>query len=87
MDEWADLCRRLDEAWRGIRPRMKALRVQLSANVRSAHVSLAPLMYGDDYSRHRRSCRVCNPAGNPKPLKVDGREYARRRKNRRRRGR
>lgn len=49
------------------------------------HATMAPAMYGDGYRRHRRNCRACNPAGNPKPLNVDGREYARRRKNRSRR--
>lgn len=55
--------------------------------VARAHATTAPMTYGDAYRRHRRTCRACNPAGNPKPLKVNGREYARRRKNRRRRGR
>ncbi|MEV4672709.1 hypothetical protein AB0K34_13725 [Actinomadura sp. NPDC049382] len=87
IDEWADLCRRIIDAWMGLRPTVKAIGIRLSANVRSAHVSLAPLIYGEDYRRHRRTCRACNPAGNPKPLKVNGREYARRRKNRRSRGR
>lgn len=31
---------------------------------------------------HRRRCRICNPAGNPPPLVVDGAAYARRRKHR-----
>lgn len=52
-----------------------------------AHAVTAPTTYGDDYRRHRRNCRACNPAGNPKPLKVNGADYARRRKNRRRRAR
>ena len=30
-------------------------------------------------------CRTCNPAGNPEPLAVDGREYRRRQKARQRR--
>jgi hypothetical protein len=52
------------------------------------HPAVARLQYGDDYRRHRRACRLCNPAGNPKPLSVNGAEYwrrtqARRRKNRR----
>ena len=51
------------------------------------HAATAPAAYGDEYRRHRRNCRACNPAGNPKPLKVNGADYARRRKNRRRRGR
>lgn len=32
-------------------------------------------------------CRYCNPAGNPRKLRADGREYRRRAKARRRRGR
>ncbi|MFE9099867.1 hypothetical protein [Actinomadura geliboluensis] len=31
---------------------------------------------------HQRRCRLCNPAGNPAPLTVDGTAYARRRKAR-----
>ena len=50
-----------------------------------AHVMTAPATYGDAYGKHRRCCRSCNPAGNPKPLKVNGADYARRRKNRSRR--
>jgi hypothetical protein len=37
--------------------------------------------------QHKRRCRECNPRGNPPPLKVDGREYRRRIRNRRKRGR
>lgn len=64
-----------------------AFATEFAKSVRRSHATLAPLTYGDGYRRHRRTCRACNPAGNPKPLKVDGREYTRRRKNRRRRGR
>lgn len=64
-----------------------AVATELAKSIRRSHAKLAPLTYGEDYRRHRRTCRDCNPEGNPKPLKVDGREYARRRKNRRRRGR
>jgi len=64
-----------------------AFAAEFAKSIRRSHAKLAPLTYGEDYRRHRRNCRDCNPAGNPKPLKVDGREYARRRKNRRRRGR
>lgn len=49
------------------------------------HANLAPMTFGHEYRRHRRRCRACNPAGNPRPLKVNGADYARRRKNRRRR--
>jgi hypothetical protein len=49
------------------------------------HTQLAPRLYGDGYRRHYRSCRLCNPAGNPKTLCIDGSEY-RRRRSRRRRG-
>ncbi|MFC6080976.1 hypothetical protein [Sphaerisporangium aureirubrum] len=41
--------------------------------------------YGDQYTRHRRRCYACNPAGNPLPLTIDGHEYARRRRARARR--
>jgi hypothetical protein len=54
-------------------------------NARIHHARLAPLIYGDTYRRHRRNCCVCNPAGNPRPLKVNGADYARRRKARRHR--
>ena len=59
----------------------KAFKLIVDAN----HPQFALMTYGDDYRWHYRSCRLCNPAGNPKPLKVDGAEY-RRRRNRRRRG-
>lgn len=55
--------------------------------VARAHAATAPIAYGDDYRKHRRSCRACNPAGNPRSLKVNGADYTRRRKNRRHRGR
>lgn len=61
----------------------KALRRTVDAN----HPTFAPLQYGDDYRRHYRSCRLCNPAGNPKPLPVNGAEYRRRARSRRRRNR
>ncbi|WP_181871038.1 hypothetical protein [Sphaerisporangium album] len=40
---------------------------------------------GPQYARHRRRCRACNPAGNPRPLPINGHEYARRRRARARR--
>jgi hypothetical protein len=49
-----------------------------------SHVQIAPRLYGDDYRRHHRICRLCNPAGNPKPLAVNGGEYRRRTRARRR---
>lgn len=55
--------------------------------VARTHAATAPALYGDEYRRHRRTCRACNPAGNPKPLKVNGPDYTRRRRRRRRRGR
>jgi hypothetical protein len=58
----------------------------LLKTVARAHVMTAPATYGDAYGKHRHRCRSCNPAGNPKPLKVNGADYARRRKNRSRRG-
>jgi hypothetical protein len=54
---------------------------------RRNHPTVARLQYGEDYRRHRRACRICNPAGNPKPLKVNGAEYRRRTRARRRRNR
>jgi hypothetical protein len=50
-----------------------------------AHLRLAPMSYGDEFRRHRRSCGICNPAGNPKPLSVNGADYRRRTRSRRRR--
>lgn len=37
--------------------------------------------------RDPRRCRVCNPGANPPPMRIDGHEYHRRQKARRRRGR
>jgi hypothetical protein len=37
--------------------------------------------------RPASQCEECNPKGNPPPLAVDGREYQRRLRNRRKRGR
>jgi hypothetical protein len=51
------------------------------------HPAVAPAIYGDDYRRHRRTCRRCNPAGNPKPMPVNGAEYQRRTRSRRHRNR
>jgi hypothetical protein len=31
-------------------------------------------------------CRTCNPGGNPKPMRIDGHDYHRRMKARKRRG-
>lgn len=60
---------------------------QLTRVVDRQHVVLAALVYKDDLRAHRRSCRTCNPHGNPKPLAVNGAEYHRRRKARTRRNR
>lgn len=38
-----------------------------------------------DRREHRRHCPVCNPRGYPKPLRVNGADYQRRRNNRRKR--
>jgi hypothetical protein len=51
------------------------------------HAKLAPLLYMGEYRRHRRTCRLCNPNAGPKPLPINGAEYARRRKARTRRNR
>lgn len=64
---------------------VRAVRDAAQAVTNQRHPKIAPRLYGEDYRRHRRSCRLCNPTGNPKPLKVDAGEY-RRRRNRRRRG-
>jgi hypothetical protein len=52
--------------------------------IEANHPSFARMTMGDDYRRHRRACRLCNPSGNPKPLKVNGAEYRRRTRSRRR---
>jgi hypothetical protein len=36
--------------------------------------------------KHKQQCPKCNPGGNPGPLAVDGHEYQRRLRNRRKRG-
>ena len=47
---------------------------------------LAALCTGrHERSRDRARCPKCNPAGNPRPLAVNGHEYRRRQLNRRRR--
>jgi hypothetical protein len=51
------------------------------------HPRLAPLVYGNDFRRHRICCTLCNPAGNPKPLTANGADYRRRTRARRRRNR
>lgn len=84
VSDFVDHVRRQGEA---LMRAFGAFATGFAKSIRRSHAKLAPLTYGDDYRRHRRTCRDCNPAGNPNPLKVDGRDYARRRKNRRRRGR
>jgi len=59
----------------------------INRSVGHVHTSIAPMHYGDDYRRHRRGCRLCNPPGNPKPLAVNGAEYRRRTRARRRKNR
>lgn len=71
----------------GLLAAMRMVAAHVSKTIRHVHVGTAPLAYGDDYRRHRRRCRFCNPAGNPKPLTVDGADYHRRRKNRNKRRR
>lgn len=61
----------------------KALQQVVVAN----HPSFARMTMSDDYQKHRARCRLCNPAGNPTPLKVNGAEYRRRTRARRRRNR
>lgn len=62
----------------------KVLRRTVYAN---HHPVFAPTVYGDGYRQHYRSCCLCNPAGNPKPLPLNGTEYRRRTRSRRRRNR
>jgi hypothetical protein len=76
---------RVRAQWEGFVRAVAPLAKQFARASEATHVAVAPNIYGSEYRRHRRGCRVCNPAGNPKPLKVDGADYARRRKNRRRR--
>lgn len=54
---------------------------------RRHHVQIAPRLYAEEFRWHRRSCRLCNPAGNPKPLRVNGADYRRRTRARKRRNR
>lgn len=78
------------EFQRGIeqmRASFTAIFQSISVHTRSAHPSLALWIYGGRYRRHRRSCRLCNPNGNPPPLAVNGADYTRRRKARARRRR
>lgn len=65
----------------------EALKQAMTVIGKHMHGQLAPMSYGDDYRQHRRACRLCNPAGNPKPLTVNGAEYRRRTRARRRRNR
>lgn len=51
------------------------------------HVRIAPRLYAEEYRWHRRACRLCNPAGNPRPLRVNGAEYTRRTRAEKRRNR
>jgi hypothetical protein len=51
------------------------------------HPAIAPRIYGNQYRKHRRTCRLCNPNAGPPPLRINGAEYARRRKARTRRNR
>ena len=80
--EWTEQVRRQHA---GITRAFRRLHRNLLETAEKAHAGFAPLTYGDAYGKHRRRCRSCNPAGNPKPLNVNGADYARRRKNRRRR--
>lgn len=48
---------------------------------------LAPCVIGHERQRDRARCRRCNPKGNPRPLAVNGHEYTKRQRARRRRRR
>lgn len=50
-----------------------------------AHKLGAAWLYHGVERKHRRRCAICNPAGFPAPLKVNGADYQRRRNNRRKR--
>jgi hypothetical protein len=74
------MARAYGQAIRGISGQFKRLADQ-------THPALAPRIYGTGYRKHRRTCRLCNPNAGPKPLPINGAEYARRRKARTRRNR
>jgi hypothetical protein len=70
-----------------LREAFASLGKMINRSVEHVHTAIAPMHYGDDYRRHRRACRLCNPAGNPPPLLINGAEYRRRTRARRRRNR
>jgi hypothetical protein len=75
------------QAFAALAHAMKPVVAAFAEVAKKNHPQVARLQYGDDYRRHRRACRLCNPAGNPKPLKVNGADYRRRTRARRRKNR
>lgn len=71
-----------------VRPVIISWTASVTAVTKHAHAALVMFAYGSDgFRRHRRRCPICNPAGFPKPLASNGREYRRRTHARRRRNR
>ncbi|MEV5710134.1 hypothetical protein [Actinoallomurus sp. NPDC052274] len=69
-----------------LRPPMRQLAVSIRFTADAMHRTLAPLTYRD-YRAHWRRCLTCRASlgrGTVAPLKVDGTDYARRRRARRR---
>ncbi len=50
----------------------------------SLHRAAMQLTSPEEMRKHRPRCRACNPHGNPRPLVINGSEYARRRRRRNR---
>lgn len=81
MERWYELATQARSAARQI---ARTLAPQLRVYTRDMHRIAAQSLSQADYKRHRRRCAVCNPAGFPPPLCVNGHEYHRRQKARRR---
>ena len=77
-------------AFAGVAVSMQQAREALSAFARALSKSMERFgksAHGLSHQRRHVRCRGCNPAGNPMPLAIDGREYHRRQLARRRRRR
>lgn len=70
--------RMLERAQRGLAAAARVLFPEPADFFRRLHQA----EHGDRYAQHRRRCRICNPAGNPRPLPINGHEYTRRRRAR-----
>ncbi|MCO6011436.1 hypothetical protein NE236_41455 [Actinoallomurus purpureus] len=69
-----------------MRPIVRQFTLSVQSTATAMHRSFAPLMYRD-YRTHWRRCPICRASlrrGTVPPLKVNGSEYARRRRARRR---